>query len=178
MKRHAPWTAALLGLMAICGTGCGGAAAPAKASPTATASASPSASAQVAVNAGELNAEKVKTDLETRIETGETAFGSGSSSPCSPSSPQLFTARCASAADATLAVAAQALRDVDGRSGFATLDGVARKLRAAGRDYDTLGCANGPAAADVRQKCLVPASVLAQGFEDLRDGANLALAGR
>jgi hypothetical protein len=41
-----------------------------------------------------------------------------------------------------------------------------------------LGCATGPTAADVRRACLDPAAVIAQGFSDLRDGANLGLAGK
>jgi len=177
MKRHAPWTAAVLGLLAIFGTGCDSSA-PDPAPDPVPAKAAPTATVNSAANAKKLSAEKVKTDLEARIAAGETQFGSGSASSCSPASPQLFTARCAAAADATLDVAAVALRDIGGRAGFTTLDGVARKLRTAGRDYDGLDCAHGPTAADVRHKCLAPAAVLAQGFEDLRDGANLALAGK
>ncbi|MEV5463367.1 hypothetical protein AB0L17_35205 [Streptomyces cellulosae] len=71
-----------------------------------------------------------------------------------------------------------ALREIDERTGFATLDAGARKIQVAVRKYESLGCPAGPAAADVRRACLAPAAVIAQGLQDLRDGANLGLAGK
>ncbi len=90
----------------------------------------------------------------------------------------MFTAKCQAAADATSSAADLALRQINGRQGFATLDSVARRLQVAVRTYGTLGCAKGPTAADTRKACLVPTAVIAQGFPDLRDGANLGLAGK
>lgn len=99
-------------------------------------------------------------------------------SSCSATSPQLFTSQCQATADATSDAAELALREIGGRTGFATLDASARKIQAAVRTYESLGCATGPTAADVRRECLDPAAVIAQGFSDLRDGANLGLAGK
>ncbi|XUZ26889.1 hypothetical protein ACQVDT_18855 [Streptomyces sp. RMIT01] len=123
-------------------------------------------------------AEKVKLAVEERISVDEGQFGSGTNSPCSTSSPQMFTAKCKAAADATSEAAGLALREINGRQGFATLDSVARKLQDAVRTYGTLGCATGPTAADTRKACLEPAAVIAQGFPDLRSGANRGLAGK
>ncbi|MEV0639415.1 hypothetical protein AB0I77_31670 [Streptomyces sp. NPDC050619] len=120
----------------------------------------------------------MKTALEESISADEQKFGTGLDSSCSTSSPQLFTAKCGAQADATSDVAGLALREIDGRAGFHTLDASARELQAAVRTYDSLGCAAGPTAADVRRACLGPAAAIAQGFSDLRDGANLALAGK
>ncbi|MFB7179486.1 hypothetical protein ACFCYI_17465 [Streptomyces sp. NPDC056257] len=123
-------------------------------------------------------AEKVKLAVEKRISADERQFGSGVNSPCSTSSPRMFTATCKAAADATSDAAGVALTEIDGRQGFATLDSVARKLQTAVRTYHTLGCATGPTAADTRTACLEPAAVIAQGFDDLRGGANAGLAGK
>lgn len=123
-------------------------------------------------------AEKVKSVIEQRISADEEKFGSGESSPCSTSSPDLFTARCRAMAEATASAAGLALRSIDGRAGFATLDSTARRLQTEVRRYEQLGCASGPAAADTRHACLAPAAQIAQGLDDLRDAANLALAGK
>ncbi|GAA3070063.1 hypothetical protein GCM10020254_12320 [Streptomyces goshikiensis] len=113
-----------------------------------------------------------------RISTGEGRFGSGTHSPCASSSPKVFTEECGEAADYTREAARFALDEIDGRSGFATLATTARKLDKAAATYRDLGCAKNPAAADARKACLDPAAVVAQGFSDLRDGANLGLAGK
>ncbi|MFD7877006.1 hypothetical protein ACFV5G_23395 [Streptomyces sp. NPDC059766] len=123
-------------------------------------------------------AEKVKLAVEERISVDEGQFGSGTNSPCSTSSPQMLTAKCKAAADATSEAAGLALREINGRQGFATLDSVARKLQDAVRTYGTLGCATGPTPADTRKACRESAAVIAQGFPDLRSGANLGLAGK
>ncbi|MEV5988773.1 hypothetical protein AB0L85_27835 [Streptomyces sp. NPDC052051] len=140
-------------------------------------SASPSPSSEPVSAKGQA-AEGVKLALEERISTDEQRFGSGANSPCSTSSPQMFTAKCKAAADATSDAAGLALSEIDGRQGFATLDSAARKIQAAVRTYETLGCAQGPTRADTREACLDPAAVIAQGFADLRSGANLGLAGK
>jgi hypothetical protein len=90
----------------------------------------------------------------------------------------MFTAQCKAAAEATAGAAELVLAEVEGRAGFATLQSVARGIQAAVRSYERLGCAAEPTAAGTRHACLRPAAVIAQGFDDLRDGANLALAGR
>ncbi|MFG2714666.1 hypothetical protein ACGFX2_29550 [Streptomyces goshikiensis] len=123
-------------------------------------------------------AENVKSALEVRISTGEGRFGSGTNSPCASSSPKAFTEECGEAADYARETARFALDEIDGRSGFATLGTVARKLDKAAAAYRDLGCAKGPAAADARKACLDPAAVVAQGFPDLRSGATMGLAGK
>ncbi|WP_435190068.1 hypothetical protein [Streptomyces sp. bgisy126] len=123
-------------------------------------------------------AERVKLAVEGHVSAGEGQSGSGTNSPCSTSSPQVFTAKCEAAADATSEAADLALREIDGRQGFATLDAVGRKLQAAVRTYGTLGCATGPTAADTRKAWLEPATVIAQGFPDLRSGASSGLSGK
>ncbi|WP_431958850.1 hypothetical protein [Actinacidiphila sp. bgisy160] len=162
--------AALLCLAAVLVAGCDDGpkkdAAPPRPSPTASVPAKVSA------------AEEVKARLEERLAVGEQRFGTGVNSPCATSSARMFTADCQEAADATAAAADLALAEIDGRDGFATLGSVARKIRTAADTYGRLGCAQGPAAADARKACLEPAAVIAQGFPDLRVGANLALAGR
>ncbi|MFE6456690.1 hypothetical protein ACFVP0_04395 [Streptomyces cinereoruber] len=120
----------------------------------------------------------MKLVVEERISVDEGQFGSGTNSPCSTSSPQMFTAKCKAAAAATSEAAGLALREINGRQGFATLDSVARKLQDAVRTYGTLGCATSPTAANTRKACLEPAAVIAQGFPDLRSGANSGLAGK
>ncbi|MFE3263015.1 hypothetical protein [Streptomyces sp. NPDC059215] len=125
-----------------------------------------------------LAAEKVKTAMERRIAADEEKFGSGVNSPCSTSSPELFTAKCRDAAEATAGAAGLALSEIDGRAGFATLGTTARRLQGAVRQYEQLRCASGPTAAVTRHACLAPAALLAQGLDDLRDGVNLALAGK
>ncbi|MEU5438285.1 hypothetical protein AB0G73_33715 [Streptomyces sp. NPDC020719] len=123
-------------------------------------------------------AEKVKSTLEASISAGEQQFGSGTKSPCSTSSPRMFTPKCKAAAGAVSGSADLAVQQIDGRAGFATLDSVARKLQAAVHTYEQLGCAAGPTAPRTRHACLAPAAAIAQGFDDLRGGANLALAGK
>ncbi|MCX4529784.1 MULTISPECIES: hypothetical protein [unclassified Streptomyces] len=123
-------------------------------------------------------AENVKSALEVRISTGEGRFGSGTNSPCATSSPRVFTEECGEAADYTREAARFALDEIDGRSGFATLGNAARKLDKAAAAYRDLGCAKAPSAAAARKACLDPAAVVAQGFPDLRSGANKGLAGK
>ncbi|MEU5160832.1 hypothetical protein AB0G74_14670 [Streptomyces sp. NPDC020875] len=123
-------------------------------------------------------AEEVKRAVEGRLSVDELKYGSGTNSPCSTSSAQMFGAKCQAAADATSAAADAALNAINGRRGFATLDGVAHKLKDAIRSYDELGCAKGPTAVKTRTACLKPAAVIAQGFSDLRDGANMGLSGQ
>jgi hypothetical protein len=168
MKSQALRAVAMLGLAGSLVTGCSDSVAedrPGRPTP----SASPS-------NEPVSTAEKVKLALETRISADEQGFGSGTHSPCSTSSPQMFTAKCKAAAEATSSAAGLALSEINGREGFATLRSVAQKLQAAVRTYEQLGCATGPTASDTRHACLDPAAVIAQGFDDLRDGANLGLA--
>ncbi|MEU9442979.1 hypothetical protein AB0D42_19055 [Streptomyces sp. NPDC048304] len=177
MKRHAFLAIAVMSLSTAVITGCSGAHQAGSAQPSATSAAraqksSPPRSPRV------FAAEKVKSDLEASISADEDTFGSGESSPCSTSSPRMFTSECGAAARATSDIAALALREINGRAGFKTLTSTARKLQAAVREYERLSCATAPAAAETRRSCLSPAAVIAQGFEDVRSGANLALAGR
>ncbi|MDT0469782.1 hypothetical protein [Streptomyces gibsoniae] len=122
-------------------------------------------------------AEQVKTDLEDRLSPDEQRFGSGTGSPCSTSSAVMFTAKCASAAEAAGADASFALEQIERHEGFATLRSVAEKLRTAVTRYQHLGCADHPTGAATRHACLEPAGLIAQGFPDLRGGANLGLRG-
>ncbi|MFE0646649.1 hypothetical protein ACFW2Y_34370 [Streptomyces sp. NPDC058877] len=174
MKWQALRAVAALGLSGVLITGCSDSEGVNR-SDRPSASSSPSIEP---VSAKAEAAEKVKLAVEERISADEQQFGSGTNSPCSTSSPQMFTAKCKAAADATSEAAGLALREINGRQGFATLDSVARKLQDAVRTYGTLGCATGPTAADTRKACLEPAAVIAQGFPDLRSGANLGLAGK
>jgi hypothetical protein len=176
MQRYAVRAAAVLGLVAVFCTGCGGSGGEGRSARPSGSSAPPSSEPPAPTKA-EI-AEKVKNALEERISADEEKLGSGVESSCSPTSPQLFTAKCQAAADVTSDAADLALREIDGRAGFATLDASARKVQAAVRRYESLGCATEPAAADIRRACLDPAAVIAQGFSDLRDGANLGLAGK
>ncbi|MFD5340374.1 hypothetical protein [Streptomyces hawaiiensis] len=176
MKQCVLRTAAVLGLVAVFCTACSGSGEDGRSARPSGSSAPPSSRPSVPTTAQV--AEKVKNALEERISADEEKFGVGQKSPCTPASPQLFTVRCETAADATSDAADLALREIDGRAGFATLNAGARKIQAAARTYKSLGCATGPTAADVRRACLGPAAVIAQGFPDLRDGANLGLAGK
>ncbi|MFB7454504.1 MULTISPECIES: hypothetical protein [unclassified Streptomyces] len=174
MKWQALRAVTVLGLSGVLITGCSD-------SEGVNRSDQPSASASVSsevVSTKAQAAEKVKLAVEESISTDEQQFGSGANSPCSTSSSQMFTTKCKAAADATSEAADLALSEINGREGFATLDSVARKIQAAVRTYETLGCATGPTAADTRKACLEPAAVIAQGFPDLRSGANLGLAGK
>ncbi|MYX29800.1 hypothetical protein GTY75_24740 [Streptomyces sp. SID8381] len=177
MKRNTQRTVVSLSVAAVILTGCsdtdGGAPAPSSAT-----SAVPSRQTVPARSSKALVAEEVKNVVEERISADEERFGSGVNSPCATASPELFTAKCQAAADATSSAADLALSRIDGRAGFATLTLSARRLQAAVRQYDRLGCAGGPAATDTRHACLAPAAVIAQGLDDLRDGADLALAGK
>ncbi|MFF0476547.1 hypothetical protein [Streptomyces sp. NPDC004284] len=174
MKWHALRAVAMLGLSGVLITGCSDSEGVNRSDQP---SASPSPSSEP-VSTKAQAAEKVKLAVEERVSADERQFGSGTNSPCSTSSPQMFTAKCKAAADATSDAAGLALSEINGRQGFATLDSVARKLQAAVRTYESLGCATGPTAADTREACLEPAAVIAQGFADLRSGANLGLAGK
>ncbi|WP_158754761.1 hypothetical protein [Streptomyces sp. NRRL F-2580] len=183
MKWQALRAAAVLGMSGLLITGCSDSegAKPSDHPPAATAAsaaAPSSAPSAEPVSARAQAAEKVKLAVEKRISADERQFGSGVNSPCSTSSPQMLTAKCKAAADATSDAAGLALTEIDGRQGFATLDSAARKLQTAVRTYETLGCATEPTAADTRTACLEPAAVIAQGFADLRGGANAGLAGK
>jgi hypothetical protein len=123
-------------------------------------------------------ADKVKSAVEARLSVHEERFGSGGSSPCSTASAKMFTQECADAAKATGEDASFALTQISGQDDFATLRSVAEKIQKAAATYQELGCATNPMKAATRQACLEPAAVLAQGFPDLRDGANLGLAGK
>ncbi|WP_329186944.1 hypothetical protein [Actinacidiphila glaucinigra] len=120
----------------------------------------------------------VKTALENRLNPNEARFGTGTGSPCSTSSAKMFTAECGSAAEATGADASFALEQIKHHDGFATLRSVAKKLQTAVARYRQLGCANNPTEASTRHACLEPAALIAQGFQDIRDGANLGLGGQ
>ena len=164
--------AALAGLLAGCGGSAESAAPGRSASPPAVTSRAVDAQAsRVAV------AEHVKTLVEGRISPDETRFGSGTGSPCATSSARMFTAACGSAATATGADAAFVRQQIQPHQGFATLRSVTDKLMTAVSTYSRLGCAANPTAAATRHACLDPAAVIAQGFPDLRDGANLGLHG-
>lgn len=176
MKWRALRAVAVLGLSGALVTGCGDSGGASRAEhASASATASPSSGS---VSTKARFAEHVKLALEKRLSADEQQFGSGTDSPCATSSAEMFTAKCTAAAEATAAAARLALSETHGRQGFATLDSVARKLQAAVLTYDTLDCATGPTATDTRKACLKPAAVIAQGFEDLRGGANLGLAGK
>ncbi|MFI5764681.1 hypothetical protein ACIA8F_27600 [Streptomyces sp. NPDC051563] len=149
----------------------GGSGMSVEAAPSAGASGAP-ASGKAAV------AEEVKSLLGARLTLDEDRFGSGSGSPCSAGSARLFTQECADAAGATDEDAAFALTTIGGRPGFATLTSAAQKVQKAAVRYQELGCAKNPADAPDRQACLAAGAVLAQGFPDLRSGANLGLAGK
>jgi hypothetical protein len=181
MKRDTLRAMAILGVAAAIITGCGnshdGPSTQPSTQPSAT-SVAPSSESVPAQSPKALAAEKVKSAVERRIAADEDKFGSGVNSPCSTSSPELFTAKCRAAAEATSSAAGLALREIDGRAGFATLNSTARRLQTAVRQYEQLRCASEPAAADTRHACLAPAALIAQGLNDLRDGANLALAGK
>lgn len=174
MKWHVRGTATAVGLSALLLTGCSHSAGEAPSTPTAAAS-SPSAGSRA--ERAEI-AERVRSSVEDRVSADEQRFGSGVNSPCSTSSPRMFTAQCKAAAEATAGAAGLALAEVKGRAGFATLRSAASGIQAAVRSYERLGCATGPTAAGTRHACRHPAAVVAQGFDDLRDGADLALAGR
>ncbi|MER6290910.1 hypothetical protein [Streptomyces sviceus] len=176
MKRYMARAAASLSLVTAFCTGCSGSGVEGHAVRPSGSFASPSREPSASTKAQ--IAENVKSTLEERISADEEKLGSGVDSSCSPTSPQIFTSKCQAAADAASDAAGLALREIDGRAGFATLDSSARKIQAAVRTYTSLGCATGPTAADVRRACLTPAAVIAQGFSDLRDGANLGLAGK
>ncbi|MCX5384216.1 hypothetical protein [Streptomyces sp. NBC_00083] len=165
-------TAAVALLSACSGSGGGSASG-------STPSASASAAHPVdAVSAKEATADKVKSAMEARLSVDEPRFGSGGKSPCSTASAEVFTQKCADATQGTNADASFALAQISGKDGFATLRSVAEKLQKAAATYQELGCATNPAKAATRQACLGPAAVVAQGFPDLRDGANLGLAGK
>jgi hypothetical protein len=167
---------ALFCLWVALATGCTDSGGDAPSAPSAEASAQ-EVSAD-AVSAKGRAAEEVKSVLEVRISEGERRFGTGTGSPCSTSSSRMFTEECGEAATATSDAAALALTEIDGRDGFATLDSAAHDIQTAVRSYQELGCASAPTAELTRQACLDPAAVIAQGFPDLRGGANLALAGK
>lgn len=144
---------------------------------------SPSASGFAAKSANPMSekvaaVEKVKSAVESRLSVHEERFGSGGNSLCSTASPKMFTQECGVAAKATSEDASFALTQISGRDGFATLRSVAEKIEKAAVTYQELGCATNPAEAATRHACLEPAAVLAQGFPDLRDGANLGLVGK
>lgn len=90
----------------------------------------------------------------------------------------MFTQECGDAAKATGEDASFALTQISKQEGFASLRSVAEKIQKATASYDELGCAKNPTEAATRKACLEPAAVLAQGLPDLRDGANLGLAGK
>ncbi|MEU8763922.1 hypothetical protein [Streptomyces sp. NPDC048659] len=174
VKRQVLCAVGVLVLSAVFVTGC-------SEPPAANGSDQPSASSSPSVepvSAKGQAAEKVKLAVEQRISADEERFGSGTKSPCSASSPQVLTSTCQAAADATTEAAGLALREINGRQGFATLDSTARRLQSAVRTYTTLGCAKAPTNASTRTACLEAAPVIAQGFPDLRSGANLGLAGK
>jgi hypothetical protein len=180
MKLDALRMVAMLGIATAIMTGCDSSDGGASPRPSATSVTSPTPSRESvpAQSPKVLAAEEVKSAVERRVSAVEKEFGSGVNSPCSTSSSKLFTAKCQAASDATSDAAGLALREIDGRAGFATLTSTARRLQTAVRQYDQLECATGPTAAGTRHACLAPAAVIAQGLDDLRDGANLGLAGK
>ncbi|MEV6042245.1 hypothetical protein [Streptomyces xanthochromogenes] len=168
---------AVAALLAGCG-GSGGSTAP-----DSTVDVTPSAGAPAGRSAAPASdraavAEKVKSAVEAQLSLDEGRFGSGSNSPCATASAKMFTRQCAAAAKGTNADASFALAQVDGHEGFAALRSVAREIQNSAAAYQRLGCAANPSKAATRHACLEPAAVLAQGFPDLRDGANLGLAGK
>ncbi|MFE4637649.1 hypothetical protein ACFRJ1_30325 [Streptomyces sp. NPDC056773] len=179
-------------LLAACGGGGGdagdadgeggagdGAVMSAEAAPSADASTGPAGGSDAPVLDKAAFAEKLKTDLEARIPLDEERFGSGTGSPCSAASAKLFTQECADAAEVTNEHATWALTRTRGREeGFATLTAAAQKIQKAAARYQELGCAKNPADPSDRGACLEAGAVLAQGFPDLRGGANLGLAGK
>lgn len=197
MERTQPWWTACgvmagIVLLSACGSGGsgggdgdgggdvgGGSGLSAEAAPSAGASKDPSAGPSGApLSEKAAFAEKLKLDLEARLPLDEDRFGSGGGSPCASGSDELFTQECADAAEAANEHAAFALTRTRGREGFATLTSVAEKIQKAAARYQELGCAKNPADASDRGACLEVGDVLAQGFPDLRAGANLGLAGK
>ncbi|MER6075219.1 hypothetical protein ABT187_41795 [Streptomyces sp. NPDC001817] len=164
---------AAVALLSAC-TGSGDEAGP-QSSPSA--STSPAKSADPVSERAAL-ADKVKSAVESRLSVHEERFGSGRSSPCSTASAKMFTQDCGAAAKATGEDASFVLTQISGQEGFATLRSVSEKIQKAAAKYQELSCATNPAEAATRRACLEPAAVLAQGFPDLRDGANLGLAGK
>jgi hypothetical protein len=123
-------------------------------------------------------AEAVQSALQPQLNAHEEHFGSGTNSACSTSRSSMFTPACADIAEVVAQDAKQALTTVSGKSGFATLRSVAKRLQRAVDQYKALGCAHDPSDVSVRHRCLEPAAQIAQGDADLRDGVNLGLAGR
>ncbi|WP_370106733.1 hypothetical protein [Streptacidiphilus sp. BW17] len=186
-KPRSAWLA-LAGL-AVAGSllsGCSSpATAPAKA-PATSAPARPEYSAPAAApstappslsSAGAL-AEAVQAQLLPQLDADGDRFGTGTGSPCSTSKASVFTAACEAAAKAIGQDTSQALSAISGKSGFATLRRVATQLQQAVTNYEALGCGLSPSSTSIRQQCLPPAALIAQGVQDLQDGVNLALAGR
>ncbi|MFF4517548.1 hypothetical protein ACFY2I_41735 [Streptomyces mirabilis] len=133
----------------------------------------------------------MKTELDSLaialyVKTDDLLKGSPQCGPWRPAvgiAPRLsdvepVTLAMMQATKATSEDASFALTQISGRDGFATLRSVAEKIEKAAVTYQELGCATNPAEAATRHACLEPAAVLAQGFPDLRDGANLGLAGK
>lgn len=123
-------------------------------------------------------AQGVQATLLPQLNAHEEHFGSGTNSACSTSQSSVFTSACADIATVVEQDANQALTAVSGKSGFATLRSVAKRLQQAVGEYNALGCAHDPSNYSVRHRCLEPAAQIAQGDNDLRDGVNMGLAGR
>lgn len=175
----APAAAAVLAVLTVAGcTGSDGADDGRDAKPPAASVPTAVPGADASLPAKARTAENVRNVLLARITEDEERFGSGTESVCSTASAEMFTAKCAAAVTATGESAELALREIGGRAGFATLDSVARGLRAAARGYEASACASAPAAEATRTECRKHAAVIAQGYEDLRTGSTAALAGQ
>lgn len=90
----------------------------------------------------------------------------------------MFTPACQGAADAVGQDAAQALKVISGKTGFATLRSAATRLQKAVDQYNALACSKAPSETSVRHQCLAPAAEIAQGEPDLREGVNMGLSGQ
>jgi pectin methylesterase-like acyl-CoA thioesterase len=123
-------------------------------------------------------AENVQHTLSPQLTANEQHFGSGVNSPCSTSRSSMFTPACQDAADAVGQDAAQALKVISGKPGFATLRSTATRLQQVVGQYNALGCSKAPSETSVRHQCLAPAAEIAQGEPDLREGVNMGLSGQ
>ncbi len=123
-------------------------------------------------------AESIQATLGTRLTADEDQYGSGTHSPCSTAHATALSQACGAVAVVAGKDADTALTDTAGYTHAPTLRAVASRVQAAAEDYRERDCASAPVAQVARQACLKSAATIGQAFPDLRDGINLALAGR
>ncbi|WP_037605211.1 hypothetical protein [Streptacidiphilus rugosus] len=120
---------------------------------------------------------EVQQAVGERVLEDERRYGTGTHSPCSPSSGRVFTSACGRAAAETGLVARGAVAAVAGRKGFGSLRTTARALVSAATAYQRLGCATPPATGADRLGCLSAAADIARGLPHLRDSILLGYGG-